>query len=464
MKTTQQLWASLFEAKKVDNEGDMAADQLFTIADAAEEIHDMLEDDTQLPSWVQSKIAKVVADLDSVRDYMIANFVDDDDMEDDEDEEDDMEESYQGKGNHKPGWMLKADPKLGAKVKANIDLAKKRQASYGNKDAGKSVKEENEQLDELSKNTLRSYADKAEKSSSKHFDAARSAWERGDKKEDDKNFNKGSSRIANASKARMKMAMTKEEAEQIDELSKSTLGSYAKKANQSAMSAAHAVGSKRGAPSDEHINKMFKRKAGVNKAVDRLTKEEFELDEAKLDKSNPIVKEYDAMKKLDIKTLRGMVKGQHRIIDTSELRTKDHAISTYLRAKHGNKKVDQAFGFSEETVAEEVDITEKLSVSQGMGAWIDDFKQSDAPQFKGKSDKERRDMAIAAFMSAKRAQKESVQESTDKDYIEQKLADADINASVKGKVVIVDKEDLLKAKAIVKKLGYTYQVKAGLNA
>jgi len=42
-----------------------------------------------------------------------------------------------------------------------------------------------------------------------------------------------------------------------------------------------------------------------------------------------------------------------------------------------------------------------LSVKDGMSAWIDDFKKSDAPQFKGKSDKERREMAIAAYMSAK---------------------------------------------------------------
>ena len=43
-----------------------------------------------------------------------------------------------------------------------------------------------------------------------------------------------------------------------------------------------------------------------------------------------------------------------------------------------------------------------LKVSDGMGAWVDDFKKSDAPQFKGKSEKERREMAIAAYMSAKR--------------------------------------------------------------
>ena len=47
-----------------------------------------------------------------------------------------------------------------------------------------------------------------------------------------------------------------------------------------------------------------------------------------------------------------------------------------------------------------------LSVKDGMGAWISDFKKSDAPQFKGKSDKERREMAIAAYLDAKRGQKD----------------------------------------------------------
>ena len=55
----------------------------------------------------------------------------------------------------------------------------------------------------------------------------------------------------------------------------------------------------------------------------------------------------------------------------------------------------------------DVEIMEKLEVSDGMGTWIKDFQDSDAPQFKGKSDKERRDMAIAAYMSAKRDGKDT---------------------------------------------------------
>lgn len=48
----------------------------------------------------------------------------------------------EGKKSLGTGWMLKADPKLGKAVKDKLDLAKKRQATYGDKSAGKSVKEE----------------------------------------------------------------------------------------------------------------------------------------------------------------------------------------------------------------------------------------------------------------------------------------------------------------------------------
>ena len=42
---------------------------------------------------------------------------------------------------------------------------------------------------------------------------------------------------------------------------------------------------------------------------------------------------------------------------------------------------------------------EKLPAGADMGDYIDDFKKSDAPQFKGKSKEKRKDMAIAAFKS-----------------------------------------------------------------
>ena len=79
-----------------------------------------------------------------------------------------------------------------------------------------------------------------------------------------------------------------------------------------------------------------------------------EVEEA-TDKDHPIVKEFNALKKNhDIKSLRNLIKGQHKIIDTSEFRTKEHAISSYLRTKHGDKRVADAFGLKEETELEEL--------------------------------------------------------------------------------------------------------------
>jgi hypothetical protein len=47
-------------------------------------------------------------------------------------------------------------------------------------------------------------------------------------------------------------------------------------------------------------------------------------------------------------------------------------------------------------------LSEKLQVSDGMAKWIEDFQASDAPQFKDKDKNERREMAIAAYLAAKR--------------------------------------------------------------
>ena len=50
---------------------------------------------------------------------------------------------------------------------------------------------------------------------------------------------------------------------------------------------------------------------------------------------------------------------------------------------------------------------EKLKPSDGAGAYIDDFRKSDAPQFKGKSDKKIQKMAVAAYLDDKdKAKKE----------------------------------------------------------
>lgn len=70
-----------------------------------------------------------------------------------------------------------------------------------------------------------------------------------------------------------------------------------------------------------------------------------ELNEG-VDKSSPIYKEYEELKKLPIKSLRNKLSLTHKIVDLNGY-DKEGAISQILRDKHGDKKVDAAFGFSE---------------------------------------------------------------------------------------------------------------------
>jgi hypothetical protein len=46
------------------------------------------------------------------------------------------------------------------------------------------------------------------------------------------------------------------------------------------------------------------------------------------------------------------------------------------------------------------ELDEKLKASDDMGVWVKDFQKSDAPQFKGKSQKKRQQMAVAAKLDA----------------------------------------------------------------
>lgn len=77
-----------------------------------------------------------------------------------------------------------------------------------------------------------------------------------------------------------------------------------------------------------------------------------------------------------------------------------------LKGKDGKKTIQvQVYGMDNgkyelNMYKESVELEEKLKVSDGIGAWIKDFLQSDAPQFAGKSDAKKKQMAIAAYIEA----------------------------------------------------------------
>jgi hypothetical protein len=137
-----------------------------------------------------------------------------------------------------------------------------------------------EQIDELSKKTLTSYVKKAA------GDAVTKAYKAGDVRDKDsgKNYMKALGRQIGISTATNKL--TKEEAEQIDELDKKTLGSYIKKANINAMDHARKSGEHNNPDQPKNFSKAMDRMRGIKKATDKLVaKEEVDLDEAKLSAS-----------------------------------------------------------------------------------------------------------------------------------------------------------------------------------
>jgi len=77
-----------------------------------------------------------------------------------------------------------------------------------------------------------------------------------------------------------------------------------------------------------------------------------------------------------------------------------HYLEFELKEPELNAMVDVA--------SEEGAIDEKLKPSMGAGAYVDDFKKSKAPQFKGKSKAKKNKMAVAAYLSAKDKIKEAI--------------------------------------------------------
>jgi hypothetical protein len=74
--------------------------------------------------------------------------------------------------------------------------------------------------------------------------------------------------------------LAKEEFEQIDELSKKTLGSYVKKAAGDAVTKAYRAGDVRDKDSGKNYIKALGRQIGISTATNKLAKEEVELEES----------------------------------------------------------------------------------------------------------------------------------------------------------------------------------------
>ena len=156
----------------------------------------------------------------------------------------------------------------------NTPAAVKNRAEF--KAKYKVTKEEVEQVDELKSSTLKSYIRNSSGDVINQNNIAHN-----DKSADLARIRKLTTK-RNAGQLKAQQKLTKrglgEEAEQVDELKKSTLGSYVKKASMDASDQAYSAGVR--GSEDKHsivnLRKAEKRQIGVEKAVDRLTKEDVE--------------------------------------------------------------------------------------------------------------------------------------------------------------------------------------------
>lgn len=294
--------------------------------------------------------------------------------------------------------------------------------------------------------------------------------EKNEKMEEAANWKQQAAIAVNMKKHGKKPKNMKEEVEQIDELDKSTLVSYATKAADSAHTFRN---TKRGA----------RRLQGIKKAVTRLAKEETELTEANhrefaskgmmhpdMAKHMTVGQEHDyyehgtgdkvsgkVLKKTDTEvhmqqthdsydpkkkgtihkfkigsTLPEEYEMNEELVQedleitltqeefdaiaeaymgfektTKALAAKGaknpKALAAWIgRNKYGKKKFQAAAAKGKKLGEEVEELDEKINMkTASMGDVIKDFKKSDAPQFAGKSAEKRRQMAIAAKLGAK---------------------------------------------------------------
>jgi hypothetical protein len=133
-------------------EGEMAMSQLKGIMNHAKQMHDMLDPSTDLPEWVQSKITLAYDYMQTAADYMATEM----NEEIDKGLEDELMSQRQGQSGKK--WRVtRANKTIGtynSKDKADVKAMKH--------PLNKVVSNEETQLDELSKDTLKSYVNKAD--------------------------------------------------------------------------------------------------------------------------------------------------------------------------------------------------------------------------------------------------------------------------------------------------------------
>jgi len=248
-KSVARMKSEEKDEQEYDYEGDMVKSDLRSIMANAQRIIDMVEDNDNLPEWCQSKVTIAEDYISTVANYMTAEM--NEEVEQLKEGRPSQRHPLEGHEYHKKSdaeleYIAKDAHKAAEAMKSHNTTAENKYRDQANDSATVRyfrkkngmpewykkkyghVKEEVEQLDELSPETLQSYKDKAK-------DSAESATAKGDSGKSLKRWTghmKATGKQIEKTTANIRKALNREEVEQIDELDKTTLKSYSDKAKE----------------------------------------------------------------------------------------------------------------------------------------------------------------------------------------------------------------------------------------
>jgi hypothetical protein len=308
-------------------------------------------------------------------------------------------------------------PGLFKKSKSDADAAR---TYYNRKNTVRKIaNEEAEELDELSQKMVRAYRDKARDDKESAEDDREFYKAMGDNTSaEDKKIRKRTSGIRMAGKkiyggAKVRMG---EETEELDEISKKTLGNYAYRAASELGSRGITTGLKIAAdePTEKNFKKMGNRQRGVARAVAKLTKEEVD----QLDELSPdlLVRAHDkALSNANAATARRKARGD---INPSRVEKKnDDRIGKFAQGerlairrdakKMSNEEVDQIDELSKGTMGSYIN---KAKDAIDTTSWRQGYKEAGAGNPSGKLEKKLTKRHKGISMAVKKLTKEEVEE------------------------------------------------------
>ena len=207
----------------------------------------------------------------------------------------------------------------------------------------KKVAEEAEELEELSTPTLQGYRKKARAQGNAIVDKMKMGGGDWSKDQKDTQTLRKRSKGANMSGKQLVKrgeSLKTEEAEQIDELSKATVGSYAQKAKDDLSRTEYLAGKKMGERmhgarvdnAERRLNtKASKRYKGIGMAINKLAKEEVEELDEKLTAKTPMGTYIKDFKKSDAPQFKGKSPAKRRVM----------AIAAKLSAERNGKPLNK---------------------------------------------------------------------------------------------------------------------------